>query len=73
MSDPTSPARRPIPQAPTHTHRFVTLVITEGDPRATFEEFLNSLDEGEETAVLDFLAEHLPLLRVCREIEEVGS
>lgn len=50
--------------------RVVSLVIVDDDPSSLFAEFLNSLDEHEERAVLDFLAEELPTLRVCREIEQ---
>jgi hypothetical protein len=53
--------------------RIVTLVINSDDPRAHFVEFLDSLEEHEEHAVLAFLSEHLPLLRVCREIEQEAA
>lgn len=60
----------PRPDAQTGGRRVVSLVISGAGPRAQFCEFLDNLTEDEERAVLDFLAEHLPLLRVCREIEE---
>lgn len=49
--------------------RIAYLVIADADPRAICAEFLDNLTEDEERAVLDFLADSLPLLRACREIE----
>lgn len=58
----------PVPS----NHRIVTLVISGDDPRADFLEFMNNYDTFEqEQAMFDFLLDgSLPLLRVCREIEE---
>lgn len=59
----------PQPEDQADGRRVVSLVLSSDNPRAQFCEFLDNLTEEQERAVLDFLADHLPLLRACREIE----
>lgn len=60
----------PTPMPSSGDSRAVSLVIKGTDPARHVLEFLNSLTEDEERAVLAFLADHLPLLTVSREIAD---